>query len=342
MRNRDSIGRGLRRRLDTLTALLPWALLILLPGAVRAQSSSLGPLGTSTQNPLYRLFYVPEAESADVVDAGDYRIELSTSYSNIFEFSQSAVHDELFDLEEMTTGLVVRWGVRPSLELGGRLGLVTTWGGFLDSFISGFHGAFGFPNGGRELIPNGQYHLYLDKTSPPVHLRIDRRTLDPEDVRIFAKWRFSGSAAEGHALSLRATVRRSAGPVQAGRMDGALALLGRLSRDPFHLHLAAGATTLTAPDALAPIVSDAAAFFTFGLETKLGERFSLVGQFVGESRYVGGFPATELSRMPVSLTFGFEGRTASRWGWGLSFAEDVPPNGPSVDFTVDLDVSKTF
>lgn len=304
--------------------------------------TSLGPLRTSEQNPLYRFFYVPEVESADVVADGRFRVDLSVSYSNIFERSESDLHEQLFDLEQMANAVTVRYGVAPGFEVGGRAGLQTGWGGFLDGFVSGFHRMFGFPNGGREKEPTGQHRLYLDREDPTIRLDLAPRTFGLEDLRLFAKWRFLGSTTEPLALSVRGTLRRASGRLEPGRLEGALALLGRVTGEDVTLHFGAGATTLDSPAVIEPIASTAAAYLSVGVEGRIRPGFSMVGQMTGSSAYVSGFEDGELDRFPSTLVLGFTGRTEGDWEWQVSFAEDLPPDSPSVDFTVDLQLGRTF
>lgn len=321
-------------------AVLVPALVALGSSTVGAQTASLGPLETSEQNPLYRLFYVPRAEPADVTEEGRFRLDVSAFYSNVFERSRSLAHDQIFDLEQMTNDVTLRYGARPGLEVGAGLGFQTTWGGFLDPVVDGFHDAFGLPNGGRETEPQNQFQVELEKLLPRVRFRLSPRTFGLEDARLFAKWRLLGSDRSSRTLSVRGTFRLAAGPVDPGRADGALAVLGRFSFEPVHLHAALGGTTLNAPSSLDPIVSGSAAFYTLALEGRLTPGLALVGQFAGASRYVGGFEDGELDRMANTLALGFRG--GEEWAWQFGFAEDVPPNSPSVDFTVHVQIGRDF
>ena len=169
-------------------------LALLIPPGAAAQESA-GPLRTSEQNPLYRLLYVPETEPAALLREGALRFELSGSYSNILEASNRVSHAHLFDLEQMTNSLAVRYGWTDALEVGARMGLYTGWGGFLDPFISGFHNFFRLPNGGRGSRPDGAYVLLLEHDE----LEDGRFEFDPgerilslEDFRVFAKHATNG------------------------------------------------------------------------------------------------------------------------------------------------------
>lgn len=318
--------------------------LLTVPVGSEAQNS-LGPLRTSEQNPLYRMLGTQDAEGADPVAPGTYRVDFSTAYSNIFETSSGPGFGHLFDFEQMINSLTLRYGLDDAVEVGGGVALYSSWGGFLDGFISGFHRAFGFPNGGRGQRENGEYRLYLehDLEGPrAVYLDLPRRTFDFENLQVFGKWRFAGAVGDRWATSLRGAVRVDGGPLESGRLSGSAAILARYSPEPIHLHAALGVSSLNAPDELEPITKDAALFFSGAFEWSVKRNLSLLAQLVGSTSYVEGFSPGDLSGIPLNLTFGIEGLTGGGWGWQASFAEDILFGGPSVDFTVDLELSKTF
>ena len=318
------------------------ALLVLLPVGARGQGSA-GPLRTSEQNPLYRLLYVPEAEPADPVGEDAFRFEFSTSYSNVLEASNRPNHTHLFDLEQMTTSLAVRYGWTNALEVGARVGWYTGWGGFLDRFISGFHDFFGLPNGGRGHRPNGAYLLFLEHEElegGSFEFPSEQRVLSLEDFRLFAKWRIRGGASDASSLSLRAGLRRAAGPVAPGRFDGALSVHGRLSRASLVIHGSSGLTLANPPRELEPLAASRAAFFSGTVEYRRWSVVSLMAQLRGSTSYVRGFTGGELKGFPLNLAFGMGGLSGGGWGWQVSFSEDLIPAGPAIDFTVDVEVSR--
>lgn len=304
--------------------------------------ASYGPLTTAEQNPLYRFFHVPSPESADLVDPGNLRMQLNTSYSNIFERSGSARHDQLFDLEQMTNTVAVRYGIARPLEAGAALSLHTGWGGFLDPFISGFHRMFGFPNGGREEEAGGQHRIHLVGVDPQVWIDLPQRTLDPESVRGFLQWRFLGATTASSAVSLRGELRRSVDGIDPGRMDAALSMHARYTGEGVFLHGSLGVTTLDAPAPLEPVATDRATFFSFGVEGMVRPRLSFIGQMTGTTPYLEGFDAGELSGMPVTFALGFAGETGGGWEWQASFVEDFPPNSPSADLTLNLGIARSL
>lgn len=60
------------------------------------------------------------------------------------------------------------------------------------------------------------------------------------------------------------------------------------------------------------------------------------------SPYFKSVGASELDRVPFNLAVGIIGGRGSAWSWQASLTEDVIPNTPSVDFTVDFQLSTTW
>ncbi|MDX1566594.1 MAG: DUF3187 family protein, partial [Longimicrobiales bacterium] len=315
------------------------ALLFTLPAALTAQALPAGPLPVAEQNPLYRFQHAPETEPVDVVEKGALDVELITAYSNVFEKSSSSQHVHLFDLEQMTNTLGARYGVGASWETGVELTFHTGWGGFLDGFVSGFHNAFGFPNGGRETEPAGQHEVRLTGMDPEVDLSLSRRTLDLEGAAVFAKWQPFGGDRGPYGLSIRGTLRTSAGPLESGRVDAALSLLGRMSgRGEFegtHFYGSATFLRLDPVSSLEPIFRESAMAFTLAFERGLTSGVAGIVQLSAGTPYVDAWGESRLSRFPSTLTFGIADRGEGEWGWRFGFTEDFPPESPTVDFTVN-------
>ncbi len=302
----------------------------------------LGPLRVGEKNPIYRLFYVPMGEPADLLGRGRVEAEVVTSYASIYERSEGPRHVELFDFERMTNRVDVRYGVSRRFEVGAAVSLQSNWPGFLDAVIQDYHHALHLPNGDREKVPNGQYAGYLDDAQGAARVSIPRGALRAEDLQLFGKVALVGDGRS--AVSLRAAAKLPTGDraTHTGRSDVALEVLGRRSWERLVGEAMVGVGTLRAPPALAPFTSRGAAYLRAGVEGRIHPSLSVLAQFATGSRYLGGFGVPELDRVPTVLSLGAAGFAGSGWRWEASFSEDVPPDGPSVDFSVDVAVSRRW
>lgn len=296
------------------------------------------------QNPLYRLFHTPQSEGADLLPTGTARIDGGAAYGNFLEVSHGAEHFHLLDMERLTLDVEGRWAPLDGWEVGAGLRTTSDWGGFLDSFITGFHDFFGFPNGNRGQVEDDRYAFELIHGRKRVALHVPARGLVLDDVRLFAKRRLHRSEDGARAVSGRAVVNLAAGPpdVETGRADVAVEVLGRQSFGRWHLHGVLGYTTLTPPDVLEPVTRDGALYLTAGGERLLSHGLSLVAQFVGGTGYLEGVGNEQVDGHPMNLVFGFAGGGEGPWRWQLSFSEDVPPGSPSTDFSLALRLARAF
>ena len=80
---------------------------------------------------------------------------------------------------------------RPSsrLAIGLDLRLVSFFGGFLDSFIGGFHSVFDFPNGGREYSPPDRVLVDIQNASG-VRFSLDSNAVSLGDIDLHARYTF--------------------------------------------------------------------------------------------------------------------------------------------------------
>ncbi|MCA9738584.1 MAG: DUF3187 family protein [Gemmatimonadota bacterium] len=305
-----------------------------------AQEPFVGPLGVSERNPFYELFYVPVLETADVLPAGALRLDVTHAYSNIFEWGESDAAEQYFDLERLTSTWTLRHALGSAWEIGGRMSVQASWGGFLDPLVEGLHDAFGLPNGDRERVRQNQYGVELRDRRGDLVYRAPRRTISFEDPQVFVKW--GARRSDRGALSVRATTELPLGQdgTGTGRADAALEVLARRSWTRWHLHGMAGVTTVNAPEWARPWAHRAATYLALATERTFGPT-SLLAQWALSTPYLGDTGIDELDDLPSLLTVAVAGQRRA-WRWALGFVEDVPPNGPSVDFTVHLQLWRAW
>jgi hypothetical protein len=103
------------------------------------------------------------------------------------------------DYEGFTAETGVAYNFLNELQAGVDMRLFAYYGGFLDSFVEGFHNAFGFSNGTREVYLQNQIYINIpnDRGSP---MFLDENTVSFGDIDLWCKWTF----LENRAVSLAA------------------------------------------------------------------------------------------------------------------------------------------
>jgi hypothetical protein len=103
------------------------------------------------------------------------------------------------DYEGFTLEMGAAYNFLDKLQTGVDIRLFSFYGGILDSFIEGFHNAFGFSNGTREIYSQNRIYINIpnDKGSP---LFLDKYAVSFGDIDLWCKWTF----LENRYLSLAA------------------------------------------------------------------------------------------------------------------------------------------
>ena len=317
-----------------------FALLLLVgPVGLAAQAIGNGPFRVPEQHPIYGFFLTPRPERADLLPAESVEVAFRTTYSNVFEFARREGIEATFDYERWTNTAEVVWAPRDDLEIGVRSSLVTGWGGFLDGLVQWYHQRLNLPNGDREDVENGDFEVSLVARGDSL-VSIGSGTHVADPVVWVALPIFRGRKA----LSARASVKVPVGSDawSSGRADVAVQLDGRHVFTNWATYGAVAVGTINAGTRLEGYTASSAVSLHLGVERRLGETWAVMAQLQGSSPFLRDLGHPELDRVPVNLGVGFTGRTRSGWLWQAAFTEDVRPDSPAVDFTIDLHVSRVL
>ena len=327
-----------------LAKALPLSLAVLFPLGVSAQRPPLGPLSAEEGAPLQRLGYTPMVEAAAPVGVGTLRTEMWIGYTNLFEQDSTADHVLYLDMERMVTAVTVRYGLAEDVEVGGRLSLHSSWGGFLDGAMVGFHRLLGLGVRERPFHPEGAYRDVLRDGGGRTLAEVPERHLALDDVRLFAKWGMLAGPHGAGSLSVRAVARipTSQPTVGSERADVGLMLLGNVAWRGVHLHAMAGGSSVRRGADMLDVLRGRQWFGMVGVERPLREGLSGVVEWTASTSLVRDFDDHDVDGAPMNVVFGLVGVTGSDWRWEAALQEDCPPRGPSLDFTLQLALARSW
>jgi hypothetical protein len=302
-----------------------------------AQALGSGPFRVPEQHPVYARFLTPRPERADLLPTGTVELSWRSTYSNVFEYVRNDAIDVTLDYERWTNTLEVVWAPRSSFEVGVRSALVTGWGGVLDGLVQWYHERLNLPNGDREDVRNGDFEVsVVARGDSLLSLAGGTHISDP------VVWVALPILRGRKALAARASVKLPVGDPawSSGKVDVAVQVDARHSFTDWATYAGAAVGTVNAGRALDPFTASAAVTLHAGVERRLGASWAALVQLQGSSPFLRGFQTRELDRAPVNLGVGLTGRTAAGWIWQVAFTEDIRPDSPAVDFTLDLHLSR--
>jgi len=296
-----------------------------------------GPLQVRNQFPLFLQADTPFPDTAAIEDS----IFAGISYSSVYLVKESADWSIGLDMEIAELSLRVKKAVGNFLEIGLELPVLSFDSGFLDSFLNGYHDAFGFPDYGRSSRPDNAF-LFDVKRKGIVVISGQGGRIGIGDVRLTLK---APLLRGDPAISLRADLEFPTGDADAGYGNGSfdtgLAFLAdkRLG-EYFMSYLCAGAVSPGKFRGREKI--DLRTFLYAGgaVEAAVTKKLGLIAQV-----FIQGSPLPEtgipqVDRTAVLLSLG------GRYRFGgdsleVSLTEDPNTSG-APDFTANLSYKKKF
>lgn len=336
-----------------MTRRLLWAvffLLIAAPAAHARYFEPFGPFPYRNPNPLYLQMGALRPTAATVLPTGVVRADITTSYSSVYNVFSGNGLSENMDMEVMRTALNVDAGLPLGIEAGIEVPFLREDGGFLDAFVQKYHRLFGFPNAGRELRPNNEFHAQVSQGGVPIY-QYGPTSFALSDISLRAKWQVLD---EGHvipALSVIGTLKLPTGKPSKGTGNGNVdeGLGAALQKSLGRVHTYVNAECFHAggfPGLSATMVHYYMNWMA-AAEVSLGHVTSLMVEFYGVTPIFKGMGKSQWDGPVADLLLGVQGRyphviAGQEFHWQFGFVEDLYSDGPSVDFTAFLNIGVTF
>jgi hypothetical protein len=182
------------------------------------QAVEITPFNTQNQSPVVQIYGLPPIGSAAIL------AHRKAEGTIILDHASHNVNDSnprekiLLDGESTRITLDGRYGIARGIECGVEIPFVILGGGFLDSFIEGYHNTFGFPQGGRDQAPRNRL-LYQYRRDGQERFRIDNSSYGPGDIRLHGAWQsYQKMEGQPRAVALRASLKLPTG--DSGQLHG--------------------------------------------------------------------------------------------------------------------------
>ncbi len=211
------------------------------------------PFHTQNQSPVLQIFGLPSMGSPATVASGKAEGNMILDHASHYVKDSNPRENILFDGESTRITLEGRYGIARGFEAGVEIPFVFWGGGFLDSFIEGYHNTFGFPQGGRDQAPRNRLSIQYRRDGQE-RLRVDRASYGLGDIRLQGAWQlYSKTPGQSRAVALRASLKIPTGDSDqlhgSGSTDFSLWITAgdayKLGRGPLALFGAAGIMAMT-------------------------------------------------------------------------------------------------
>lgn len=286
--------------------------------------------------------------AATTLPAGEVSARASMAYTSLFLGGSTATSAFAMDGEILRTNLGMRAGAGSGVELGFDLPVLHTSGGFLDSFLIGYHDLFGFPDQGRDDVANNRFEVFAEKDGQRVY-ELRQASLEFGDVPLSGTWTLvpvrrqaDGSGSPG--LAARAGLELPTGDEDAGfgngQVDYAAGLCATWPLPIGALHAEAQRTFAGSPRMARNAgfsFADVAAG-SLALEAQPSAGLGLLVQVSWETATLADLDLDRASRDAILLWLGARLRLEDELFLEVGFGEDLSEN-IAPDFTAWLSVA---
>lgn len=318
--------------------------LIFLWGLPCVALAEQGPFPIRTQQPIYLQTVTILPTRAQVLPAGELEVRVDSAYSNLYERETNATYDLNLDMELWRLAYVVNYGFAPDWEVGLEIPTLRFEGGFLDGFIQDFHNTFGFPNGGRNLVADGNFNHTLSRNGQPVY-SVGEQSLGAGDLTLNLKNQILEEGRLAPALAWTFAFKFPSGETSLGLGSGnsgfGLGTALEKSWRRWHGYLNLNFLVDGGNERLGDLTHDEVLDFSLAGEYSFSKKVSAVIQFIGGTPRLHGTGLQAWDGVPLDLIIGARGNEG-KFFWQAAFSEDVRAVGPSVDFTASVSTGIRF
>jgi len=304
-----------------------------------------GPIAIRNQFPPGLFFLYPTPEAARVLDPGRFEIGTNAAYSSVFNKDTEGTSVLYMDFEVLRWTFKARWGIWDRLDADVEVPFLHFSRGFLDQFVKDYHDFFGFPQGGRDQVPDNQFHYEASLNGKPLYHTPQAGTFAISDTVLNARYRIHSEEEIWPGMVVKVSLKfptgNSGGGFGSGHLDYGGFLLVEKNWSRFSAYgnagvvipgpLAGADTSILEPQ---PFV-----VLFIGGEYRFTDWFSMVLQLDNNTKPYRRSPFPLLRKRATELGGGFRFKA---WGQGSLELGFVDGFGSVPDFTASLDVKWLF
>lgn len=309
-----------------------------------------GPIQARTQNPIYLQSIALMPTRAVALEEGRYSAWVNSSYSNIFDWGWKGPNESYLDMEIGRISLNAACGLGRNMDVSLEIPFLHFNGGYFDRPIQDFHSFFGFPNGGRSNVPNGQF-VYRVTNNGRIVYNVGTEDFGLSDINIGFKHNFLVESLTLPGISWIFRFKFPTGKPSEGLGDGTInylfgmALEKSISRWHFYLNL--DYAVIPGNQSFGELYNNEVFGFMSAVELSVSQPISLIVQLQGSTPMLKGLGLSQWDGIPLDLVIGVKGTHkklifGQDFNWEWSFTEDAYPEGPSNDIGTMLVLGLTF
>lgn len=325
-------------------------LFLFCPAVLYAADMEITPFRTFNQQPTLQVYGLPLDSSATITPSGRVNVALVQEVASSYSVNRTANEQLVFDGEAYRTTLAIRYGFADRFEAGLNIPYVLYGGGFLDSFIIGWHDTFGMPQGGRDSAPRGAIN-YSYRQNGVEKLRMNRSGSGVGDLSLSGGMKLYAAAdtASRTSVALRGDLKlptvESAALRGSSSTDLALSLCAMTNNTTgwgtFGLFGSIGALAMTDSRLLADQQNNLAAFGTLGAGWGPAPWISFKLQLNAATPFYRHSSLAELARPSLLLVSGGALRLPDDYQLDIGVGEDIAV-ATAPDVTFHFGLSKIF
>jgi hypothetical protein len=292
---------------------------------------------------------LPAAGDARLLQKGKFSALLAADMANNFAEDATPRENILLDGENYRFTVALRYGITDRIEAGIDIPYVGQGGGFLDSFILGWHRFFGLSQGGRTDAPRNRL-LYTYAKDGRTKMLVNDSDFGIGDIRFYGGMQLYNSGEKNPcSIALRASIKAPTGDSRAlhgsGSTDFALWLT---ASDDYQLPVfghftffgAAGGMGMTGGDILADQQRNLAVFGTLGFGWGPAQWIAFKAQVSGHTPFFQS-EIRELGKDSLQLIVGGTLAFSPQTSLDIGVSEDVLVN-TSPDVALHLALKQLF